>query len=96
MKGFQLVRDLVVKHSTAGVADMKQSLALLNHMKRFGSVTTFKFMRDSLTKERTGMVFVSYQHYDDANKALASRRQVVEGLAPPHNMIEVSPRISKA
>ncbi|ORX64073.1 hypothetical protein DL89DRAFT_295785 [Linderina pennispora] len=93
MKAFQLVRDLVVKHNVAGVTSMQQSLVLLNHMKKYGSVTNFRFMKDPVTHDRSGMVFVSYQHYDDANQALNERLQIVDGLPQPFNTIEVTPYI---
>ncbi|KAI7822793.1 hypothetical protein BX661DRAFT_187176 [Kickxella alabastrina] len=93
MKGFQLVRDVVIKHKIQAITDMKQSLLLLDHMKKFGTVTSFRFSRDPLTKERTGMAFVSYLHSDDAKEALSNRRQIVEGLRAPLNNIEVSVHI---
>ncbi|KAJ1931402.1 hypothetical protein FBU59_006724 [Linderina macrospora] len=91
MKAFKLVRDLVVKHNVAGVTNMQQSLMLLNHMKKYGAVTNFRFMKDPVTHDRSGMAFVSYQHYDDANQALGERLQIVDGLVPPFNTIEVTP-----
>lgn len=91
MKGAHLVRAVVVKHSIEGVTNMTDSLALLNHMKKFGNVTMFKFMRDPLSNERTGLVHMSYQHLDDAVNALTQRRQVVSALRAPYNIIDVSP-----
>ncbi|KAJ2721485.1 hypothetical protein GGI07_003938 [Coemansia sp. Benny D115] len=85
-----LAKKLVVKHNLRGVTNMKQSLTLLQHMKRFGTVTLFKFNRDRLTQERTGMLLVTYQHADDAAKAMAQANQYVQGLPAPYNAIEVS------
>ncbi|PIA13138.1 hypothetical protein COEREDRAFT_11789 [Coemansia reversa NRRL 1564] len=91
MKSFQLVRDLVIKHHVHGIKDIQQSLRLLNHMKKFGKVTAFKFMRDPVTSERTGMAFITYKQYSDAQDALKSRRQTVPELTAPFNEIEVTP-----
>ncbi|KAJ2767016.1 hypothetical protein IWQ56_003492, partial [Coemansia nantahalensis] len=59
---------------------MEHSLRLLNHLKKFGTVTSFKFMRDPVTNERTGLAFASFLHYESASNALRERRQTVEGL----------------
>ncbi|KAJ2801327.1 hypothetical protein H4R20_003715 [Coemansia guatemalensis] len=91
MKGFQLVRDLVIKHHVNGIKDIQQSLSLLNHMKKFGKITAFKFMRDPVTSERTGMAFVTYKQFSEAQDALKSRRQTVAELPTPFNEIEVTP-----
>ncbi|KAJ1718313.1 hypothetical protein LPJ61_006698 [Coemansia biformis] len=91
MKGARLVRDVVIKHSIEGVRNMDHSLRLLNHMKKFGAVTSFKFMRDPVTDERTGLAFASFLHYDSAAGALSQRRQTVEGLPKSVDTIEVTP-----
>ncbi|KAJ2541694.1 hypothetical protein EV175_006122, partial [Coemansia sp. RSA 1933] len=76
MRGAQLIKDLVIKHKFEGVRGLNESMALLNHMKKFGTITTFKFLRDPLTRENTGMAYVSYMHYDDAQQALEEPEQV--------------------
>ncbi|KAI9505427.1 hypothetical protein BX070DRAFT_220042 [Coemansia spiralis] len=91
----RLISGLVIKHKTEAVKNIKQSLALLNHMKKFGTVTTFKFLRDPLTRERTGMAYVNYLHYDDAQKALSQAKQIVDGLPEPFSTVVVSEYIQK-
>ncbi|KAJ2008605.1 hypothetical protein GGI04_001021 [Coemansia thaxteri] len=83
-------KTITVKHNIDGVTNMSESLALLGHLKKFGTLVSFRFMRDPLTQERTGLAFASYMHFDDVNKAVSSRRQIVSGLQAPFNSIEVA------
>ncbi|KAJ1851717.1 hypothetical protein LPJ76_005924 [Coemansia sp. RSA 638] len=77
MNSLRFARVVVVKHSIEGIRTLGHSLSLLEHMKKYGTVTSFKFMRDPVNNERSGMAFVSYLHYDDAKAALALREQTV-------------------
>ncbi|KAJ1801133.1 hypothetical protein LPJ59_000529 [Coemansia sp. RSA 2399] len=91
MRGAHLVKDLVIKHKPEGVHGLSESLALLNHMKTFGTVTKFRLVRDPLTRENTGIGFISYMRYDDAQEALRNREQSVKGLIEPFDTILISP-----
>ncbi|KAJ2317659.1 hypothetical protein IWW52_003005, partial [Coemansia sp. RSA 2704] len=90
MRGLKLARTVVVKHRAEAIRSMHESLSLLDHMRQFGAVTSFKFMRDPVTSERTGMAFVSYLHYSDAQTALSSRTHTVAGLPRPFDVVDVS------
>ncbi|KAJ2057241.1 hypothetical protein GGH13_007369 [Coemansia sp. S155-1] len=68
---------------------MSDSLALIDHLKKFGTLVTFNFKKDPLTKERTGLAFASYLHYDDVNNAVKKRSQIVDKLKAPYNSIDV-------
>ncbi|KAJ1743185.1 hypothetical protein LPJ78_002686 [Coemansia sp. RSA 989] len=87
-----LVRLVVVKHKVEAIRSLAASQKLLDHMKQFGTVTSFKFMRDPVTNERTGLAFVSYLQYSDAEEAIRTRLQTVSGLPEPHNTIDVTPK----
>ncbi|KAJ2712758.1 hypothetical protein H4R19_002589 [Coemansia spiralis] len=91
MKGINLVRDIAIKYNLDGIRNIDHSLRLLNHMKKFGTVTSFKFMRDPVTEERTGLAFASFLHYDSAASALRERRQTVAGLPALADTIDVTP-----
>ncbi|KAJ2475370.1 hypothetical protein IWW56_005449 [Coemansia sp. RSA 2131] len=90
MNSLRFARVVVVKHSIEGIRTLGHSLSLLEHMKKYGTVTSFKFMRDPVNNERSGMAFVSYLHYDDAKAALALREQTVVGLPESFDTIDVS------
>ncbi|KAJ2841299.1 hypothetical protein GGI22_007947, partial [Coemansia erecta] len=83
--------NLVIKHKPEGVRGISESLAMLEHMKRFGTVTSFKLMRDPLTRESTGMAHITYMRYDDAQTVLRNRVQSVRGLIVPFDTIYISP-----
>ncbi|KAJ2742758.1 hypothetical protein GGI20_004261 [Coemansia sp. BCRC 34301] len=84
-----LTKTVTIKHSLDGITSMDDSLALIDHLKKFGTLVTFNFKRDPLTKERTGLAFASYLHYDDVNNAVKRRSQIVDKLKAPHNTVEV-------
>ncbi|KAJ2841873.1 hypothetical protein IWW36_006112, partial [Coemansia brasiliensis] len=83
-----LVRLVVVKHKTEAIRSLEASQKLLDHMKQFGTVTSFKFMRDPVTNERTGLAFVSYLQYSDAEQAIKTRLQTVSGIPELYNTID--------
>ncbi|KAJ2285310.1 hypothetical protein IW141_005844, partial [Coemansia sp. RSA 355] len=89
MNSLRIARTVVVKHSIEGIRTLRHSLSLLEHMKKYGTVTSFKFMRDPVNNERSGMAFVSYLHYDDAKAAIALREQSVKGLPESFESIDL-------
>ncbi|KAJ2234365.1 hypothetical protein GGF40_002474 [Coemansia sp. RSA 1286] len=92
----RLLRDVVVKFNLRGVTNVEQSLALLTHMKTFGTVTSFTFGRDPLTLQRTGMATVIYLHMADCQASTKKQHQTVPGLPTPFNTIQVSKHIKKS
>ncbi|KAJ2838690.1 hypothetical protein J3B02_006345, partial [Coemansia erecta] len=90
-----LAKDVIVKFSLRGVSNLEQSLNLLSHMKKHGTVTSFRLARDPLTLQRTGMAVVSYLHADDCRSALNKPHQTVSGLPAPYDIIDVSLFIKK-
>ncbi|KAJ2809385.1 hypothetical protein H4S07_003218 [Coemansia furcata] len=88
-RGVGLTKTITIKHNIDGITNMNDSLALINHLKKFGTLVTFNFKKDPLTKERTGLAFASYLHYDDVNNAVKKRNQIVDKLNAPYNTIEV-------
>ncbi|KAJ2860886.1 hypothetical protein GGH94_005257 [Coemansia aciculifera] len=90
-RGVDLAKTITIKHNIEGIANMNDSLALIDHLKKFGTLVTFNFRKDPLTKERTGLAFASYLHYDDVNNAIKKRSQIVDKLKAPYNSIEIEP-----
>ncbi|KAJ2024857.1 hypothetical protein GGI06_000821 [Coemansia sp. S85] len=88
-RGANITRTITIKHNIDGITNMSDALALISHLKKFGTLVTFNFKKDPLTKERTGLAFATYLHYDDVNNATMKRTQIVDKLKAPYNSIEV-------
>ncbi|KAJ2513656.1 hypothetical protein H4217_006212 [Coemansia sp. RSA 1939] len=87
------IKKVAVKFKILGVAGFKDSMKLVWHMKKFGTLTSFKIHRDPLTREMTGIAHATYLHYDEAAKALKSPVQTVDGLPEPFHTINIEPYV---